>query len=258
MVLPIGTSFLTPTRVTPHIDMTSRVLVTLELPDPETIPPAIIETFPSMDVVVLGHYSVPEQTPPSAARSQFEEEAQSKLKEISRPLEDAGMSAKTRLVFSRGLNRTIDQVATEEGCDVILTTGQVESIDRLFVPLRGEENFDRILSFARELLSVNNASVTLFHTNEESDRRPGEELLGDATDRLVEAGIDPDRIDRKLASEQDTGKSIIEIGSGYDVMILGETEPSLRERIFGNVPAKVTSNTEDPAFVVRNSETEEP
>jgi hypothetical protein len=36
--------------------------------------------------------------------------------------------------------------------------------------------------------------------------------------------------------------------------VLGETEPSLLNRILGTVPAQVTADTDDPAFVVRNAE----
>jgi hypothetical protein len=40
--------------------------------------------------------------------------------------------------------------------------------------------------------------------------------------------------------------------------VLGETEPSLRDRILGTVPAQVTADTDTPTFVVRNLEKAEP
>ncbi len=227
-----------------------RVLVPFELPDADPVPPVIAETLDPIEAVVLGHYGLPEQTPASTARDQFEADARAELETLARPFEDTTTS--TRLVFGRARDKTIDRVAVEEGCDVILTPGQVGAVDRLFVPLRGEANFDRILSFVGELLTTNDASVTLFHTEAASDRRPGEELLADATDRLVEAGVDPDRIERELADGEDASQSIVDIGAAYDLLILGETEPSLRDRILGAVPAQVTSDTDEPAFVVRD------
>jgi nucleotide-binding universal stress UspA family protein len=160
-------------------------------------------------------------------------------------------------VFGKARDKTIDRVAIEEGCDVILTPGRAETVERVAVPLRGEENSDRIVSFVGELLSATDASVTLFHTSEASDRLPGEEILADATDRLVEAGVDPDRIGRQLSEDEDVGRSIVDLGNDFDVLVLGETEPSLRDRILGSVPAQVTADTEDPAFVVRNAERSE-
>jgi hypothetical protein len=228
-----------------------KILVPFELPDADPVPPVIAELLDSIEVVVLGHYGLPEQTPPSTARDQFETDARAELETLARPFEDTTVST-TRLVFGRARDKTIDRVAVEEGCDVILTPGRVGAVEQLFVPLRGDANFDRILSFVGELLTTNDASVTLFHADAASDRRPGEELLADATDRLVEAGVDADRIGRELAEGADASQSIVDIGAAYDLMILGETEPSLRDRILGAVPAQVTSDTDDPAFVVRN------
>jgi nucleotide-binding universal stress UspA family protein len=233
---------------------THRVLVPFELPDADPLPPVLVETLASMEVVVLGHYGLPEQTPPTAARDQFEADASTELDGLARPFEDVGTAVTTRLVFGKARAKTIDRVAVEEGCDVVLTPGRVEAIERLFVPLRGEENFDRILAFVAELLATTDASVTLFHSGEASDRLPGEEILGDATDRLVAAGVGPDRIASELSEGADVEGSIVDLADAYDLLVLGETEPSLRNRVFGTVPAQVTADTEDPAFVVRNVE----
>jgi hypothetical protein len=233
---------------------THRVLVPFELPDADPVPPVLIETLAAMEVVALGHYGLPEQTPPSVARDQFETDARAELDDLVRPFEEAGVPVTTRLAFGTARDKAIDRAALAEGCDVILTPGRADAIERLFVPLRGEENFDRILSFVGELLAATDASVTLFHAGEASDRLPGEEILADATDRLVGAGIDPDRIGQRLSTDDDVGRRIVDLGDAFDLLVLGETEPSLRDRILGTVPAQVTGDTEDPAFVVRNAE----
>jgi nucleotide-binding universal stress UspA family protein len=236
---------------------THSVLVPFELPDADPVPPVLVETLAAMEVVVLGHYGLPEQTPPSAGRDQFEADATAELEALAGPFENAGVLMTTRLMFGRARDKTIDRVAIEEGCDMILTPGRTESVERMVVPLRGKENFDRILSFVAELSRGTDASVTLFHTGEESDRQPGEELLAAATDRLVEAGVERDRIRQQLSADENTGRSIADLGEAFDLLVLGETKPSLRDRILGTVPAQVTAATEAPAFVVRNTEDSE-
>ncbi len=231
-----------------------RVLVPFELPDADEVPQVLVDTLATMEVVLLGHYQLPEQTPTSVGRDQFEDDAQAELDDIAQRFEKAGVSTTTQLVFGKAREKTIDRVALQEDCDVILTPGDADAIRQVLVPLRGETNFDRILSFVGELLTATGASVTLFHTGEESDRLPGEEILADATDRLVEAGVDPDRISRQLSAEDDVGQSIVGLGDTFDLLVLGETEPSLRNRIFGTRPAQVTAGTDDPAFIVRNIE----
>jgi hypothetical protein len=234
------------------VNTTHRVLVPFELPDADPLAPVLVETVAAMEVVALGHYGLPEQTPPTAARDQFEDEASAELDALVQPLVDAGVPVTTRLVFGKSRPKAIDRAALDEDCDVILTPGRVDAVERLFVPLRGEANFDRILSFVAELLAATDATVTLFHDADESDRLPGEEILADATDRLVAAGVDTDRIDRRLSEAGDAGRSIVELGAAFDLLVLGETEPSLVERVLGAVPAQVTADTDDPAFVVRN------
>lgn len=231
---------------------THRVLVPFELPDAEPLPSVLLETLTTSAVVVVGHYGLPEQTPPTAARDQFEAAAQAELEELAAPFEQAEIPVETRLVFGKARNKTIDRVAVEENCDVILTPGHATAIDQLFVPLRGEANFARILSFVSELLAATDATVTLYHQADESDRLPGEEILADATDQLRDAGIAAAQISRRLADEGEIGQSIIDLAADYDLLVLGETEPSLTDRIFGTVPAQVTADTDDPAFVVRN------
>jgi nucleotide-binding universal stress UspA family protein len=234
--------------------LTHRILVPFELPDADEVPLVLVDTLATMEVVLLGHYGLPEQTPPSVARDQFEDDARAELNDIAQRFEEIGVSVTTRLVFGKAREKTINRVALEEDCDVILTLGDADAIAEVLVPLRGEANFDRILSFVSELLIATGASVTLFHTGEESDRLPGEEILADATDRLVEAGVDPDRISRQLSAEDDVERSIVNLGDTFDLLVLGETEPSLRDQIFGSRPAQVTAGTDDPAFVVRNLE----
>jgi nucleotide-binding universal stress UspA family protein len=237
---------------------THRVLVPFELPDADPLPSVLIDTLATMEVVVLGHYGLPEQTPPSVGRDQFGTDAAAELDDLAGRFENAGVPATTRLVFGKARDKTIDRVAIEEDCDVILTPGRAETAERVAVPLRGEENFDRIVSFVGRLLSATDASVTLFHTSQASDRLPGEDILTNATDRLVEVSISPDRISRELSEDDDVGRSIVELEEEFDLLVLGETEPSLRDRILGAVPAQVTADTDTPTFVVRNVEKGEP
>jgi len=233
--------------------MNHRILVPFELPDAEPLPSALVSDLGSMAVVVLGHYGLPEQTPPEAARTQFEAGAQAELDDLARPFREAGASVTTRLVFGKTRAKTIDRVAVDENCDVVLTTGRADRIERVLVALRGETNLEKILSFVGDLLGEGDASVTLFHAIADGeDYREGQSLLDAAADRLVDAGIDRDRIDRRLTEGGDARAKIVEFGGAFDVLVLGESEPSIRERIIGDLLSRITGETDDPAFVVRN------
>ena len=236
------------------MELSHRVLIPFELPDAEPLSPVLAETIAPLDVVALGHFGVPEQTPVDAARDQFEADASAELEDLVAPIEAAGSPVTTRLVFGKARDETVDRIALEEECDVILTPGVSESVDRILVPLRGEVNISRILSFVAELLAFNDASVTLFHSGEESDRIDGEDLLNQATDRLIDEGVDPEFITRQLGDKDDAGQRIVELAADYDLLVIGETEPSLRERILGAIPIQITGDTDAPTFVVRDTD----
>lgn len=232
--------------------MSHRILVPFELPDGTPVSATLAAGLAAMELVALGHFALPEQTPPEAGRDQFQDEAAAELAELVRPLTDRGADVTTRLVFGRARARTIDRVAAEEDCDVVFVPGGADSaaIDRLFVPVRGEDNFDGLLSFAAELALDCDASVLLFHDVEESDRLPGEQLLDDATEALVGEGLARDRIDRQLSTAEDVNADIVARAAEFDAVVLGESEPSVRERLFGRRPAEITLDTDRPAFVV--------
>jgi hypothetical protein len=68
----------------------SSILVDLELPEPAPLPSALIRVLSSLRVVLLGWFSVPEQTSPAQARDQFGAEAEETLDAAARRFENAG------------------------------------------------------------------------------------------------------------------------------------------------------------------------
>lgn len=232
---------------TPH-----RILVPFELPDHEPVPTTLVKEITTMQVVVLGHFGLPEQTPPAAGREQFEDEARAELEEIAGAF-SAGADVTTRLVFGKDRAKTIDRIALEEDCDVVLTGGEtaVDSLDTVLVPLRGEDNLEAITAFVAELLGNTDASVTLFHAVDDDDRLPGETLLENAVRQIEAGGVAPGRISSRLSEGGDPMSQVVDLGHEFDVIVIGETEPSLRERLLGEIPARITAATERPVFVVR-------
>jgi hypothetical protein len=105
----------------------------------------LVDPLITVEAVALGHRGLPEQTPPSVGRDQFEADAAAEPDALTRPLVDADLPVTTRLACGKARDRTIDRVAIEEGYDVVLTPGRVETTEWVAVPLRGEGNFGRIL-----------------------------------------------------------------------------------------------------------------
>jgi hypothetical protein len=156
--------------------MGKTILVPFELPDPAPLSPILVEDLSSLEIVLLGHYNVPEQTPAELAEEQFGAEAEDALAALAAPFLDAGASVRTRVVFGKDRAAAIEQIAIEEGCDAELDPAPTDGIDRILVPIPDVAEFTRLPEFIDVLCEDSTQEITLFHAIEgEEDRERGEQ-----------------------------------------------------------------------------------
>jgi hypothetical protein len=65
-------------------------------------------------------------------------------------------------------------------------------------------------------------------------------------------GIDSDRITTGHVISDDTVEEITDAAQNHDLIVVGETEPSLVDRIVGDVLTKVADQSNRPVLVVRD------
>jgi nucleotide-binding universal stress UspA family protein len=228
-----------------------RILVPVDVSEAD--PPAlgVLDTLGAVEVVLLGYFPVPDQAEPALVRDHHGAEAGARLDAVA--AEHATLAEV--LVFTHDREATVDRIADEYDCNAVLTAGGSAGVDRVLVPLRGDANLDRILAVVAGLLLAGEETATLFHSvAEDADPSQGELLLMGAVDRLVEYGVARDRVDWQLAEGGDPQSDIAETAAGYDLVVVGETEPSLRERIIGAVLAGIVDALEAPTLIVRDVE----
>ncbi|QUO48345.1 universal stress protein [Halorubrum ruber] len=231
--------------------MADTILVPLELPDPEPLSQLLIEDLSSLDVVVLGHYDLPEQTPASSAREQFGDAAQATLDDVAASFADAGASVRTRLVFGKDRAAAIRQVAVEEDCAAELDPAPTEGIERILVPVPDVAGFDRLPTFIRVLSEDSTQRITLFHVVEgEETRESGEAVVSETRERLVEDGFDADAVDTLVVEGDEHDAEILRVAADYDAVVMYEPESSLGDRLFGTLADRIADETDDPVIVV--------
>jgi nucleotide-binding universal stress UspA family protein len=231
----------------------STILVPFDVSDDDLPAQPLVDLCRSVDVVLLGYYPVPDQVAPAQLRQDHESDATAALDEVAEVFGASGIDVTDVLVFTHDREDTIDRIANEHSCDAVLTLGEAERIERVLVPVRGDTNLERIVSLLADVMRMSDVSVTLFHSvDENGDPSHGEFLVRGAVDRLDEAGIDRERIDWQLSEVESPHDEIIELAREYDLLVLGETKPSLRERILGTVPSRIIDEVDEPAFIVRD------
>lgn len=234
----------------------SSILVDVELPDPEPLSSDLIDVLASLHVVLLGWYAVPEQTSPEQARDQFGDDAQAALDAVVRRFEEAGATVRTSLVFTGDKFDTLGRVSTEEVCDAVLIPGPMTHLHRVLVPLRGLYNAKRIAPFVADLIQDGTTDVTLFHVLEkgETEAAAREEVLEPTAELMKEHGISAGLLRLETVHAEDPAETIVDLSSDYDLVVLGETKPSVREILLGTVPERIAKAVEVPVIVVRHEE----
>lgn len=233
----------------PIEELTLLIPIDVSEPDPPAL--AVLDVLQPFEVVLLGYFPVPDQAEPALIKHEYEDEAGARLDAVA-----AGRPDVTEvLVFTHDREATIDRVADEHGCDAVLTAWDTDHVDRILVPIRGDANVERIVSVVTELLRESDATATFFHSvAEDAESSQAEFLLRGTVERVQEFGIEADRVDWEIAETGDPYRDIVDRGDSYDLVILGETEPSLTERIVGDVLSRIIDDIAAPALIVRDVE----
>jgi len=224
-----------------------KVLVPVRILEGESVTPGLYDLLSTVDVVVLGYYEVPDQTPAEQAKLQFEERAQAKLDELREGFADAGGDAETRLAFTGEAEQTIQRVTVEEDCAAIVHPGVAHNFERLLVPFVGQANVETVAGFVAELVGDRDITVSALGLDANVSR---EELRG----ALDDAGLTTADLTLQPESTGDALATIAEFSVDYDVVVMGEPKPTLSEWVFGELEDRVARESLGPVVVVRARE----
>jgi nucleotide-binding universal stress UspA family protein len=234
------------------------VLVPVDVSTDERPDPQLLELLEPARVVLGGWYPVPDQTPPEQLQEAHGDEAIERIEAIAAEFQDADTAVETVVVFTRDRSTTVDRLADEYDCGVVLVPRAVQRVERILVPIRADVNLSAILSVVGVLLRDSEATVTLLHAaGSDEDTEAGEVMLRGASDELLDAGIDADRIDTVTLESDTPVDDIVDATANHDVLVIGESEPSLIERIIGDVPGQLIKRTDRPVLIVRKLPAEE-
>jgi amino acid transporter len=153
------------------------------------------------------------------------------------------------------LGSTVDTVATEAPCDVLVervgpdATGVSESI---LLPTAGGPHAELAAEVARAISHTTGASVDLVHVVDpdatESERRTAEEQLAHTGEVLA----DVDGVDQRLLDGASVVETIVEASGDYDLTIIGATrEGLLQQLVFGSVPEAVGRRADSTVIMTK-------
>lgn len=234
------------------------ILLPVRVLEGESLPEGVPALLAEAHVVLLGYHEIPEQTAPGQARMQFEERAVARLDELEGLLEAAGATVERRLVFTHDGQQTIDRTIYEQDCLAVLDPEATAAIEEVLVAVRGSIGLERLARTVGGLFGAADARITLYHVVEpEASEAEGEELLSDLGRALRDRGVDADRIFTRIEVDGDPATAIGDAGRSADVVVMGESDPSLATLVFGMPSEQVAQRFHGPVLVVQRERPEE-
>lgn len=232
------------------------MLVPIDVSEPASYDSTLLDAIPSSNVVLLGYWPIPDQSSAAQLRDQLGDEADSRLQDVANRLDARGLDIRTRLAFIKDRTRTIDGAANEYDCGSVLFpgTGPVSDPLRVLVLIKPDADLDRLAETVGVLFADTDAEILLFHVVE-TDHEPlydaTEYMLRGLADRIRELGLDADRLDYEQTTDGERLDVIADRTVGFDVVVSSETEPTVRERIFGSVQSRLVDGTDASVLTVR-------
>ncbi|RZH67221.1 universal stress protein [Natrinema altunense] len=233
-------------------DRDHRVLIPVAIFEGESVPRTIVDALASIPVVLLGYRELPDQTGTDQARAQYGDRARAELEELRTIFEEAGCDVTSRLAFTHDRLETFERVAVDDSCDAVLVLNPAPVLETILVAVRSEVNVEHIARLLATILDGTTLELTLFHVApDESKRAAGTELLETARSELVAAGVDGGRIDSTVVVDESPTDAIVEAAADHDLLVAGESRPSIRRVIFRDRVKRLARRTVDPVLVIR-------
>jgi nucleotide-binding universal stress UspA family protein len=119
---------------------------------------------------------------------------------------------------------------------------------------RGLHNAHYIVPFVADLVQDRTTEVSLLHVLEDDETAEDirETVLRPAAEQMAARGIDGGLLALDTMAGDDPDGAIVEAAERHDAVVIGESEPSVRDILFGTVPETIAQTAHCPVLVVRN------
>lgn len=142
-------------------------------------------------------------------------------------------------------------VAEERDVNALLVPNPITHLGRVLIAVRDETFAPSIEQFVETLDEEIIHDLTLLTVTDSEETEAEEALLSSLKDQLVEAGFSKFSIDTEVVVSDDPSFAISQAAGGHDIIVMGETEESTYERVFGKTYESIADQTDIPVVVLR-------
>lgn len=230
------------------------VLVFVEFPDPDVPTKGFLDHFKYPDAEVVGFYHLDDDESAEEARTERGDEFSSELEEIAERFERQGVRADYELVFDHDRVAARQRIVERDGVDAVLLPGAANTLGKVLIASRDLRNADSKVPLLDIVDQDDLLSIDLVHIADPDDpegEAEGERILEQTASTLADAGFPELKIDRHVRTGTDVAFELSQAARGYDLVVLGETERDLGDRIFGPVGEYIVDERDVPVLILR-------
>jgi nucleotide-binding universal stress UspA family protein len=231
------------------------VLVFVEFPDPEFPTAGFLNYLAYPDVELFGFYHLDDNESLQEAQAEHEEQFTTELREQAERFEQHGVRTEHDLVFNHDRVEARQRIAESDGVNAILIPGGTNTLGKILIASRHTRNAEGKVSTLFNTVDRSELiSVDLIHIADPDDTEgdaAGESVLTEMTSILTDAGIPGVQINREVRTGDDVSFELNKAARNYDLVVLGETEQDLGDKVFGPVGDYIVDEQDVPVLIVR-------
>ncbi len=102
------------------------------------------------------------------------------------------------------------------------------------------------------LLEGTDVTATIYHAaTQDADMEATAQALTAVASALEEAGIESRRVSTTIERPDEPLEALVAAANEHDLLVIGEDEPTLTDRLFGETSERIAERTTVPIVVVR-------
>lgn len=231
------------------------VLVFVTFPEPKFPTVGFLNHLAYPDVELVGCYSLGDDRSVRDVQTEDEEELTTELQKQAERFEQRGARTEYDLIFDEDPVEARHRISRSEDIDAILLPGETHTLGKVLIASRHTQNAEQKMAKLLNIVDRDDLiSVGLVHIADPDDpegEAKGERVLNEMTSILTGEGIPPVQINRELRRGEDVSFELNKAARNYDLVVLGETQQDLGDRIFGPVGEYIIDKNDVPVLIVR-------
>lgn len=236
-----------------------RILLTVELTDPEEPPYALFKAFRNLNLFILGYQITPEQAHPEQSEKEFDEDSRKKFDSYLNNLSFSSIDIESQLEFTADYPDLLQNYLDSEQVHALLVPKPMEELNRILVPIYRRDQINlRLATILRELCDYSSPPVSLFFVVQEESEESISELKTGAFKSLLQVGIDKSDIKSNSIEVDNVEEVILQISDKDDLIVMSESREDERRKWFNSIHERIRKNINSSLLLIFQEETRRP